>query len=145
MIRWAAGLLFGTALFLSGCDREERTPVAAEHIENGMIEKQQQEEGLSIKIEMSPRLSILGENRLFITIKDRAGIPIEDAHLNLSSTSTMPGMKIERVEINHGSGGVYEAKLHYISVGQWKLTLRTHRFGKKEIKNIFLFDVIGHA
>ncbi len=145
MTPWIAGLLFGTAIYYSGCDREDRTFVAAEHIENGMFVKEHQDEGLSIKVEMSPRLSILGENRLFITVKDRAGIPIEDAHLNLSSTSTMPGMKIEWVEINHGSGGVYEAKLHYISVGQWKLILRTHRFGKKEIKDIFLFDVIGHA
>lgn len=100
---------------------------------------------MSIKVEMSPRLSILGENRVFITLKDPSGIPIEDAHLNISSTSRLPGMLIERVEVNDGPKGVYETKLHYMSVGQWKITLSIHRFGKREIKNIFLFDVIGHA
>ena len=130
-------------LFLLGCAQGDRTPILQEHLTDGVIEKEQQE--ISFKVEILPRLSILGENRVFITIKDRSGIPIEDAHLNISSTSTLPGMLIERVEINHGPKGVYEASLHYMSVGQWKITLSIHRFGKREIKSIFLFDVIGHA
>ncbi|MFI5304655.1 MAG: FixH family protein [Nitrospiria bacterium] len=114
-----------------------------EHLENGLIEKNQQ--GMVIRVELSPRLAILGENKVIISLKDRTGLPIEDAHLNISSSSTLPGMKIERVEINHGTNGNYSTKLHYMSVGQWKLTLAIHLFGQKEVKNIFLFDVIGHS
>ncbi|MBI3353245.1 MAG: FixH family protein [Nitrospirae bacterium] len=136
-------LLIVTLLLATGCIRGDKPPLIQEHLIDGVIQKEQQE--MSIKVEMSPRLSILGENQVFITLKDPSGIPIEDAHLNISSTSRLPGMLIERVEVNDGPKGVYETKLHYMSVGQWKITLSIHRFGKREIKNIFLFDVIGHA
>ncbi len=140
MIRF---LLIITLLLKTGCARADKPPVIQEHLIDGVIQKEQQE--MSIKVEMSPRLSILGENQVFITLKDPSGIPIEDAHLNISSTSTLPGMLIERVEMNDGPKGIYKTKLHYMSVGQWKITLSIHRFGKREIKNILLFDVIGHA
>ena len=118
-------------------------PVQPVHLENGVFENRGKE--IAIKVELSPQLAILGENKVLITLKDSAGIPIEDAHLNLSASSTLPGMKIERIEMNHASKGFYEARLHYMSVGQWKMTLAIHRFGQKEIKEIFLFDVIGHS
>jgi hypothetical protein len=127
---------------LASCIHSE-PQIVAEHLENGLIEKQQA--GIAIKVELFPKLAILGENRVLISLKDDAGLPIEDAHLNLSASSTLPGMKIERVEINHGPRGQYESRLHYMSVGQWKMTLGIHRFGQKENKSIFLFDVIGHS
>ncbi|MHB8481404.1 MAG: FixH family protein [Nitrospiria bacterium] len=136
-------LLIILSLFLTACDQGESAPVLREHLKDGLIEKNQQE--MFIKVEMSPKISVLGENRVLITLKDLSGTPIEDAHLNISSTSTLPGMLIERVEMNHGPKGIYETNFHYMSVGQWKMTLSIHRFGKRELKNIFLFDVIGHA
>ncbi|MBI1824315.1 MAG: hypothetical protein HYR80_09425 [Nitrospirae bacterium] len=135
-------LIVTLILALSACIHSE-PPIVAEHIENGLIEKQQA--GVAIKVELFPKLAILGENRIVISLKDGAGLPIEDAHLNISTSSTLPGMKIERIEINHGPGGAYESRLHYMSVGQWKMTLGIHRFGQKEYKSIFLFDVIGHS
>ena len=135
-------VLFVFTFAFSACIKVD-PPVLPVHLENGLIEKTEKE--TAIQVELSPRLPILGENKVLITLKDSAGIPIEDAHLNLSASSTLPGMKIERVEINHGPKGVYETRLHYMAVGQWKMTLAIHRFGHKEIKNIFLFDVIGHS
>jgi hypothetical protein len=127
---------------LPGCMKVD-PPLLPVHLENGLIDKTERE--MAIKVELSPRIPILGENKVLISLKDSAGIPIEDAHLNLSASSTLPGMRIERVEINHGPIGVYETRLHYMTVGQWKMTLAIHRFGRKEIKEIFLFDVIGHS
>ncbi len=139
-IRFFLVLVF--ALVLSACMKVD-PPVLPVHLENGLIEKMEKE--MAIKVELSPRLPILGENKVLISLKDSAGTPIEDAHLNLSASSTLPGMKIERVEMNHGPKGFYETRLHYMAVGQWKMTLAIHRFGQKEIKQIFLFDVIGHS
>jgi hypothetical protein len=130
-------------MFASAACIKVDSPVQPVHLENGQIEKTDKE--MSIKVELAPQLPILGENKIRITLKDSAGLPIEDAHLNLSASSTLPGMKIERVEMNHGPKGFYELRLHYMSVGQWKMTLAIHRFGQKEVKEIFLFDVIGHS
>jgi hypothetical protein len=118
-------------------------PPVPDRLENGVLDKQLDE--TAFRLEMAPALSILGENRVTIRLKEKDGTPIDDCHVNLSASSTLPGMKIERVEINHGQGGEYQGRLHFMSVGQWKLTIALHRFGMKEMKEVVLFDVIGHS
>jgi len=134
-------LISVVAIFVASCMPENR--ITPEHLENGKIDYHL--EKMDFGLELLPNIAILGENKVVIKIKDPSGLAIEDAHLNLSATSTLPGMKIERIEVNHGEKGIYEAKLHYLSVGQWKLTVAIHRFGDREIKHIYLFDVIAHS
>lgn len=128
-------------VIFQGCDGLERAPLVQEHLQDGIFEGAAG--GLKLRVEADPKISLLGENRFKIILQDNTGHPVEDAHLNISSTSILPGMKIERTEINRGPAGLYETRLHYLSVGQWRVTVSIHEFGKTEVKRAFLLDVAG--
>jgi membrane fusion protein, copper/silver efflux system len=101
----------------------------------GMIEKKAGSLMLAFSTEpSSPRM---GENRILVTVKDKAGKPVSNAKVQLTFTMPMPGMIPATVPMAAGKSGMYEAKVNLGMAGQWDLTIAIQRSGEPEVKETF--------
>jgi Cu(I)/Ag(I) efflux system membrane fusion protein len=120
-----------------GMDHEMKRPemAAAKKSPAGMIEKKAG--GFTLAFSTDPTPARMGENRIQVTVTDKAGKPVSNAQVQLTFTMPMPGMIPATVPMTPGTQGVYEATVNLGMGGQWDLTIVIQRSGKPEIKETF--------
>jgi RND family efflux transporter MFP subunit len=101
----------------------------------GAINKKARDLTLTISTDPSP--ARMGENRIQVTVTDKAGKPISVTKALLTFTMPMPGMIPATVPMTQGKQGTYEATVNLGMAGQWDLTITIHRSGQPDIKETF--------
>ena len=93
-----------------------------------------------VKIDRNP--PIVGENNIFVVLKDAGGANVKDAKVNIEySMPAMPGMPAMRYTTDGvPKGGVYQAKLNFSMSGAWDVALRISQ-GAKKAQAKFNIDV----
>jgi nitrogen fixation protein FixH len=92
---------------------------------------------LTLAISTDPSPARMGENRIQVTVTDKAGKPVSVTKALLTFTMPMPGMIPATVPMTQGKQGTYEATVNLGMAGQWDLTITIHRSGQPDIKETF--------
>jgi RND family efflux transporter MFP subunit len=92
---------------------------------------------LTLAISTDPSPARMGENRIQVTVTDKAGKTVSVTKALLTFTMPMPGMIPATVPMTQGKQGTYEATLNLGMAGQWDLTITIHRSGQPDIKETF--------
>lgn len=101
---------------------------------------------LRLRISTQPEPAKVGENTLRIQVKDARDQPVTDAAAALEYTMDMPGMPIEKAQVRHIGGGVYEAQVRFTMAGPWGVMVSVQRPGQAELRERFTINAsLGEA
>jgi Cu(I)/Ag(I) efflux system membrane fusion protein len=131
-IRHAGFLVAGwmiMATAFSGCAPKKRETDAVQAVgETGRNEAGP----FRIEVRNRPEVPAVGDNTLFITVRDTLGRPVTGAHVEtqvvMEAMGAMPRMESRGV-VEEASAGVYEAKYGIGMAGEWDLGIRIRHIG----------------
>jgi periplasmic copper chaperone A len=99
---------------------------------------------IDISIEISNESAAIGEpNPILVSLRDRAGNPINDAIVNLRGDMAHAGMSPVLAEATSGVNGVYEIPFAFTMSGDWVLTVDVTLADGSSASRSFNIDGIG--
>lgn len=98
---------------------------------------------LNVSVRMDKNPAVMGDNGIFVTIKDSAGKEVTDAEVKVEySMPAMPGMP----PMNYKTAlalkkDTYEGAVDFSMAGPWNIAVKIARGGGKTVSTKFSVDV----
>jgi hypothetical protein len=102
-----AGLLILLALAAAGCGRSES---------GGAVETK---DDYQVTFATEPAAAVQGEGTILITVKDKAGQPVDNARVSVEANMSHAGMKPEYADVSASQAGTYRLPLKWTMGGSW--------------------------
>jgi membrane fusion protein, copper/silver efflux system len=124
----AVGWVILAAAFPGCAPKKQETATVPTPLETGVNETGP----FRIEVRNRPEVPAVGDNTLFITVRDTLGRPVTGAHLEtqvvMEAMGAMPRMESRGV-VTEPSPGQYEAKYGIAMAGEWDLGVRIRHIG----------------
>lgn len=123
-----AGLLIIVLVLLGGCGR------------NQSAEPQTQDD-YQVTFATEPAQPLIGDGTVIITVKDKAGQPVDGARLSIEANMNHAGMVPVNAEASGSEAGVYRLPLKWTMGGAWYVDVKIATAGGQTIERRFPVDV----
>ena len=123
-----AALLIFSLVLLGGCGRSQSAvpPTQAEY---------------QVTFATEPAQPLIGDGTVIITVKDKAGQPVDGARLAIEANMNHAGMVPVNAEASGGQAGVYRVPLKWTMGGAWYVDVKLTTTSGQAIQRRFSVDV----
>lgn len=121
-------LLILGLLLLGGCGRSQSAVP-------------QTQDDYQVTFTTEPTQPLIGDGTVIITVKDKAGQPVDGARLAIEANMNHAGMVPVNAEASGGQAGVYRVPLKWTMGGAWYVDVKITTTGGQAIQRRFPVDV----
>ncbi len=123
-----AVLLITGLVLLGGCGRSQSAAP-------------QTQDNYQVTFATEPAQPLIGDGTVIVTVKDKAGQPVDGARLAIEANMNHAGMVPVNAEASGGQAGVYRVPLKWTMGGAWYVDVKITTAGGQTIERRFPVDV----
>jgi len=101
----------------------------------------QTQDDYQVTFATEPAQPLIGDGTVIITVKDKAGKPVDGARLAIEANMNHAGMVPVNAETSGGQAGVYRVPLKWTMGGAWYVDVKIITAGGQTIQRRFPVDV----